>query len=188
VACGRRTTLLFQSFGFRDGIRSTRLMFDARMLPNPHYDPLLRPLTGMDAPVIDFMTHRTRAAFRRRVARFLERWLPEMERENRNYVTVAIGCTVDSIAPSMSSSGSPRLSGRRDACSSGIAESGSTPTAPEPPDPSTRADPWTRPRRTAVSAQYRAVPGRTIAAAHFRAALHEMAKNCLKDGRRSASA
>jgi len=92
---GAGPTLLFQSFGFRDGIPlDADWMFDARMLPNPYYEPLLRPLTGLDAPVIDFMD--AQDAARRFVAElraFLESWLPEVERENRNYVTVAIGCT-----------------------------------------------------------------------------------------------
>jgi UPF0042 nucleotide-binding protein len=64
------------------------------MLPNPHYDTALRPLTGRDAAVADYLGGQE--AVQRLVAdvqSFLGRWLPEIEREQRNYVTVAIGCT-----------------------------------------------------------------------------------------------
>ena len=87
--------LLFESFAYRDGIPlDADWVLDARMLPNPHYDPQLRPFTGRDRAVIE---HLSRDAA---VARWLEdarsllaRWLPEIVRENRSSVTVAIGCT-----------------------------------------------------------------------------------------------
>jgi UPF0042 nucleotide-binding protein len=64
------------------------------MLPNPHYDPQLRPFNGRERPVIDFLA---RDAMVERwledVRAMLARWLPEIVRENRNSVTVAIGCT-----------------------------------------------------------------------------------------------
>ena len=69
-------------------------VLDARMLANPHYDARLRPLTGRDAPVIEFLQRE--AAVGRwldDVRGLLERWLPEIVRENRSSVTVAIGCT-----------------------------------------------------------------------------------------------
>src|SRR3954470_4735031 len=88
-------TLLFESFAFRDGLpMDADWVLDARMLPNPHYDPPLRPLTGKDAAVIE---HLGRDASVQRwladVRALLGRWLPEIVRENRSYVTVAIGCT-----------------------------------------------------------------------------------------------
>jgi len=92
---GGGLTLLFESFAFRDGIPlDADWVIDARMLPNPHYDPALRALTGRDAAVAGFLD--AQPAVRRLVSdvqAFLARWLPEIEREQRNYVTVAIGCT-----------------------------------------------------------------------------------------------
>jgi len=88
-------TLLFESFAYRDGIPlDADWVLDARMLPNPHYDPKLRPLTGRDAEVVEFLAHD--AAVERwldDVRGMLARWLPEIVRENRSSVTVAIGCT-----------------------------------------------------------------------------------------------
>jgi RNase adapter protein RapZ len=88
-------TLLFESFSYKQGIPlDADWVLDARMIPNPHYDPKLRPFTGRDAPVIDFLG---RDASAQRwfddVRALLARWLPEIVRENRSYVTVAIGCT-----------------------------------------------------------------------------------------------
>ena len=87
--------LLFESFGFKDGIPlDANWVIDARMLPNPHYEPDLRKLTGRDPPVVAFL-ERQEAVGRlfADVRGFLERWLPEMVRDNRYHVTVAIGCT-----------------------------------------------------------------------------------------------
>ena len=88
-------TLLFESFAYRDGIPlDADWVLDARMLPNPHYDPKLRPFTGRDAEVIEFLARD--AAVERwleDVRGMLARWLPEIVRENRSSVTVAIGCT-----------------------------------------------------------------------------------------------
>jgi RNase adapter protein RapZ len=88
-------TLLFESFAYRDGIPlDADWVLDARMLPNPHYDPQLRPFTGRERQVIEFLA---RDAVVERwledVRAMLARWLPEIVRENRNSVTVAIGCT-----------------------------------------------------------------------------------------------
>jgi len=88
-------TLLFESFSFRDGLPlDADWVLDCRMLPNPHYDPQLRPLTGRDAPVVHYLK---RDAHVRRyvddVEALLKRWLPEIARENRSHVTVAFGCT-----------------------------------------------------------------------------------------------
>lgn len=88
-------TLLFESFAFRDGIPlDADWVVDARMLPNPHYEPALRTLTGRDAPVIEYLKHQERVgAFLEDVRAFLARWLPDVRRDNRSYLTVAIGCT-----------------------------------------------------------------------------------------------
>ena len=88
-------TLLFESFAFRDGIPlDADWVVDARMLPNPHYQPGLAALTGRDAPVIDFLEGEEKVrAFLDDLHGFLGRWLPDVQRDNRNYLTVAIGCT-----------------------------------------------------------------------------------------------
>jgi UPF0042 nucleotide-binding protein len=88
-------TLLFESFAFRDGLPlDADWVVDARMLPNPHYETGLRNLTGRDAPVIEYLERQEKVgAFLEDVRAFLARWLPEVRRDNRNYLTVAIGCT-----------------------------------------------------------------------------------------------
>jgi len=92
---GGALTLLFESFAFREGIPlDADWVIDARMLPNPHYDPALRPHTGRDAPVIDFLDRQESVQrLLDDVRSFLARWLPDIARESRSYVTVAIGCT-----------------------------------------------------------------------------------------------
>jgi UPF0042 nucleotide-binding protein len=88
-------TLLFESFAFSDGIPlDADWVVDARMLPNPHYQPGLARLTGRDEPVIEYLESQEKVgAFLEDVRAFLARWLPDVRRDNRNYVTVAIGCT-----------------------------------------------------------------------------------------------
>jgi UPF0042 nucleotide-binding protein len=92
---GAGLTLLFESFGYKNGIPlDADLVFDVRCLPNPHYDPRLRPLTGKDPAVIDFL--RDNADTQRMlddIRRFVDHWLPAFNRDNRSYLTVAIGCT-----------------------------------------------------------------------------------------------
>jgi len=92
---GQGLTLMFESFGFKHGIPlDADLVFDARCLPNPHYDPALRPLTGRDQPVIDFLEAESEVCrMRDDISRFVATWLPAYVRDNRNYLTVAIGCT-----------------------------------------------------------------------------------------------
>jgi UPF0042 nucleotide-binding protein len=87
--------LLFESFAYRGGIPlDADWVFDARMLPNPHYDPQLRPFTGRDRAVIDYLGRDEAVArWLEDVRSLLARWLPEIVRENRSSVTVAIGCT-----------------------------------------------------------------------------------------------
>ncbi len=92
---GGSLTLLFESFAFRDGIPlDADWVVDARMLPNPHYQPGLAQLTGHDAPVIAFLERDDKVrAFLEDLRAFLARWMPEVKRDNRSYLTVAIGCT-----------------------------------------------------------------------------------------------
>lgn len=88
-------TLVFTSFGFKHGIPlDADLVFDVRALPNPHYDPALRPLTGRDAPVISFLDGTPAAQeLLADIDAFVAKWLPAFARDNRHYLTVAIGCT-----------------------------------------------------------------------------------------------
>lgn len=88
-------TLLFVSFGFKHGIPlDADLVFDVRCLPNPHYDPDLRPMTGHDAPVQEFLQKQESVlAMYDDIRGFVERWLPCFVRDNRSYLTIAIGCT-----------------------------------------------------------------------------------------------
>lgn len=92
---GQGLTLMFESFGFKHGIPlDADLVFDVRCLPNPHYDPSLRPLTGKDLPVISFLESESEVCrMRDDIHRFVATWLPCYIRDNRNYLTVAIGCT-----------------------------------------------------------------------------------------------
>jgi RNase adapter protein RapZ len=87
--------LLFESFAYRDGIPlDADWVLDARMLPNPHYEPQLRPFTGRDAAVAAYLQAEPAVGrWLEDVRTLLARWLPEIVRENRSYVTVAIGCT-----------------------------------------------------------------------------------------------
>jgi UPF0042 nucleotide-binding protein len=88
-------TLMFESFGFKHGIPlDADLVFDVRCLPNPFYDPALRPLTGQDKPVIDFLEANAEVLrMRDDIARFVGDWLPCYVKDSRSYLTVAIGCT-----------------------------------------------------------------------------------------------
>jgi UPF0042 nucleotide-binding protein len=88
-------TLLFESFGFKHGIPlDADLVFDVRCLPNPHYDPALRSLTGRDTEVIRFLDGQPEVArMEADLRRFIGDWLPAYIRDNRSYLTVGIGCT-----------------------------------------------------------------------------------------------
>jgi UPF0042 nucleotide-binding protein len=88
-------TLLIQSFGFKHGLpQDADLVFDARCLPNPYYEPALRTLTGLDAPVIEFLeADASVLKMRADLYRFICDWLPAYRQDNRASLTVAIGCT-----------------------------------------------------------------------------------------------
>jgi UPF0042 nucleotide-binding protein len=90
-----RLTLLFQSFGFKHGIPlDADLVFDVRCLPNPHYNPELRALTGRDSAVIEFLDSMPDVQdMFGDIRDFVARWLPCFVADNRSYLTVAIGCT-----------------------------------------------------------------------------------------------
>lgn len=92
---GGQLTLVFESFAFKRGTPTDAdYMFDVRMLPNPHYDPALKHLTGKDQPVIDFLQAQAEVALmQQHITHFLESWIDAMARDHRSYVTVAIGCT-----------------------------------------------------------------------------------------------
>jgi RNase adapter protein RapZ len=88
-------TLVFESFAYKRGIpMDADFVFDVRMLPNPHYETALRPLTGQDEAVALFLRQQPDVdRMYRHIEQFLENWLPALARDHRSYVTVAIGCT-----------------------------------------------------------------------------------------------
>ncbi len=92
---GSGFTLLFESFGYKNGVPlDADFVFDVRCLPNPHYDAQLRPLTGRDAAVVQYLSaEREVGRLLEDIGRFLAQWLPSYGRDNRSYLTVAIGCT-----------------------------------------------------------------------------------------------
>src|SRR6185503_16252765 len=92
---GASLSVVFESFSYKDGVPlDADWVLDARMLANPHYESKLRPFTGRDAPVIAYLEAEPAVGrWLADVQGLLERWLPEIVRENRSSVTVAIGCT-----------------------------------------------------------------------------------------------
>jgi len=90
-----RLTLLFQSFGYKHGVPlDADLVFDVRCLPNPHYEPLLARLTGLDPEIVEYLEqHPEVERMYADIYHFVASWLPDYARDNRNYLTVAIGCT-----------------------------------------------------------------------------------------------
>ncbi|ASK28175.1 RNase adapter RapZ [Neisseria chenwenguii] len=87
--------VILESFGFKYGTPTNAdFMFDMRSLPNPYYDEKLRPFTGMDKPIQDYLDKQPQVQeMADDIDRFLNRWLPRMQEESRSYVTVAVGCT-----------------------------------------------------------------------------------------------
>lgn len=96
---GRRSSpsmsVLFESFGFKHGIPvEADFLFDVRCLPNPHWEPRLRALTGKDFDVAHFLeNHLEVNRMFTEIKDFLESWLPHFAADKRNYMTIAIGCT-----------------------------------------------------------------------------------------------
>jgi UPF0042 nucleotide-binding protein len=90
-----QVSILLQTFGFKHGVpRDADFVLDVRCLPNPHWQPALRPLTGLDAKVAEFLEQAPEAAaLRDDLARFFDRWIPCFEADGRSYLTIAIGCT-----------------------------------------------------------------------------------------------
>lgn len=87
--------ITFLSFGFKHGVpKNADTVFDARILPNPHWEPELKPFTGRDEPVIRYLsTQPLVTKFIQQVETFTDTWLPYFQRSNRSYLTIAIGCT-----------------------------------------------------------------------------------------------
>lgn len=87
--------LMFMSFGFKHGVpRDADFVFDVRCLPNPHWDSALRPLTGRDEPVKNYLqSQESVEEMLRDIQTFLERWIRRFEAADRSYLTIAIGCT-----------------------------------------------------------------------------------------------
>jgi UPF0042 nucleotide-binding protein len=90
-----RISLLFTSFGFKHGVpKDADYVFDVRCLPNPHWEPRLRPFTGRDREVCEYLeSQESVERMYTNIRDFVANWLPSFEREGRSYLTVAIGCT-----------------------------------------------------------------------------------------------
>ncbi len=90
-----RLVILFESFGFKYGIpKDADYVFDARFLPNPHWEPELKILTDIDKPVQNYLSSQAVVAqYIWQINQFIGTWLPHLERNNRSYLTIAIGCT-----------------------------------------------------------------------------------------------
>jgi RNase adapter protein RapZ len=91
----RKLILVFESFGFKHGLPTDAdYVFDVRFLPNPHWVPELKPQTGLDQEVKEFLVgHAEVNKLIYQIRNFIETWLPLLEKNNRSYLTVAIGCT-----------------------------------------------------------------------------------------------
>jgi UPF0042 nucleotide-binding protein len=86
---------MFESFGFKHGVPiNADFVFDVRCLPNPHWVPTLRMLTGFDEEVINYLDeHNDVKEMLNDITNFMEKWIPKFEADNRSYITIAIGCT-----------------------------------------------------------------------------------------------
>lgn len=87
--------VIFESFAFKKGVPSEAdIVFDVRCLPNPHYEPPLRDLSGIDTPVVHFLAQLPEVEqMMGDIKAFVEKWLPRYLHDGRSYLTVAIGCT-----------------------------------------------------------------------------------------------
>ena len=92
---GTSLSLLFESFAYKRGVPADAdFVFDARVLPNPHWNPALRPFSGRDGDVRDYLDAQAEVSeYFAQVSTFLDTWLPRLRGETRSYVTVAFGCT-----------------------------------------------------------------------------------------------
>ncbi|SDB32754.1 UPF0042 nucleotide-binding protein [Pseudidiomarina indica] len=90
-----RLIVVFQSFGYKYGLPTDLdYAFDARILPNPHWVPELKPLTGSDPAVQHYFEQQPLVTkFIHQLQVFFETWLPHFQRSNRSYLTIGIGCT-----------------------------------------------------------------------------------------------
>lgn len=90
-----RMSILFESFAYRHGVPDDAdFVFDVRSLPNPYWEPGLARMTGRDPAVIEYLErHAPVGKMFDDIAGFLERWIPDLVRTNRSYLTIAIGCT-----------------------------------------------------------------------------------------------
>ncbi|AFC85705.1 RNase adapter RapZ [Frateuria aurantia] len=88
-------TLMFESFAFKRGLPlDADFVFDARCLPNPHWQPALRPLSGRDSPVREYLDQEPMVQqYFADTSRWLDSWLPQFQKDDRSYLTVSIGCT-----------------------------------------------------------------------------------------------
>lgn len=97
VSCADNTgiSILFESFGFKHGVpNDVDFVFDVRCLPNPHWVPELRALTGKDEAVINYLnSHKDVNEMLSDISQFIEKWIPRFEADNRSYMTISIGCT-----------------------------------------------------------------------------------------------
>ena len=97
VSCADNSgiSILFESFGFKHGVpNDVDFVFDVRCLPNPHWVPELRALTGKDEAVINYLnSHKDVNEMLSDISQFIEKWIPRFEADNRSYMTISIGCT-----------------------------------------------------------------------------------------------
>ncbi len=91
----RPVSLLFESFAYRRGVPADAdFVFDARCLPNPHWDPSLRPLSGRDREVREYLDAQIEVnEYVAQITAFLDTWMPRIQADTRSYITVAFGCT-----------------------------------------------------------------------------------------------
>jgi UPF0042 nucleotide-binding protein len=95
LSYGNKLSLLFESFAYKRGVPAEAdFVFDARVLPNPHWNPELRPMSGREAPVREYLdTQPDVQKYVDQLIDFLDTWLPRLGNDTRSYVTVAFGCT-----------------------------------------------------------------------------------------------
>ena len=88
-------SLQFISFGYKNGIpNDSDFVFDLRCLPNPYWKKSLRPYSGKDQPIIDFLSRQNSVKqMLDDLGSFFDRWIPQFEADNRSYLSIAFGCT-----------------------------------------------------------------------------------------------